>query len=308
MSKQGRLLWLLLSFIGIFVAVLFIYTFIGVFKQYLDEEGASITLRWTYIFWFTVGSISVLFLIILARIIAKVFHGRYKNTRVFISYFHEHSDIVSQIHTALEKEGAYVAIVPFLKYNYDTLIDVVRRDIIKCDCVIVIHGENRSFVDAEILAASVLSKPIILIDVGHNKTPDTALSGYPVFSWEKISKLECKALAYLIRLITPNCKDEFVRNIRIAKKSLSLYIPLALTTIVLSYIIEIIALPFGIKNTILVEDYSQEMFWMVYCIMVFRILILSLFQIRLANKIVRQLKSYRDKNPRTTHINVQSCI
>jgi hypothetical protein len=288
MKNRGRMLWLLLSFVGIFVASYYIFTIVDSFNQYFDEESQLVVLRWTYILWFTVGAISVFFLIVLARIVVKALHGRYKSTRVFISYFHEYSDIALKIHSALKSENIYVALIPFSNYEYDKLIEEVRKKIIECNCVIVIPGENRSFVDAEILAASVIIKPIVFIDAGHNKIPDTAFSGYPVFRWKKINKLECKALVYLIRLITPNCSDEVVRATRIIKKSIFLYIVLSFTVIIISSIIEMIALPLGF-NVIKIEDYSQEIFWIVYCVMVIRMLAHSLFQIYIASKIVRQL-------------------
>jgi hypothetical protein len=289
MANGGRQLWLLLSFFGLFVSIYFIFTLFNHFEQVVNEEGPGITLRWTYALRLTGGLIFLLILIVTIRIIVKLFGGRHKRTRVFISYFHEYSDIASEIRHALELDNMRVALIPFSDYEYDKLIAAVRKEIVLCDCVIVIPGKNRSFVDAEVLAASVLVKPMLFIDIGHRTAPDTALSGYPVFQWKIIKKLECKAIPYFIRFITPNCCDEITRTAGIIKNSLSHGFILSFAIAVISYAMEIISLPLGINYPVIIEDYSERTFWILYCLLLIYVLVLGLFQIFKVDIIARQL-------------------
>lgn len=75
--------------------------------------------------------------------------------------------------------------LPFGDYGHDEIVEFVRQALRKADAVVVIpDAESASFVDAELLAASVRRIPIALIQYQERQfQPRTLLRGYPVFDY-----------------------------------------------------------------------------------------------------------------------------
>ena len=104
---------------------------------------------------------------------------------VFVTFHHGRKAWLDKIVQCLETSRIQVLYLRFEPREHDSVLQEVARNLRQCDLVISIPGDEKSFVDAEILAATSLQKPVIFIkDPTLQDLPDTALSGYPVFSAE----------------------------------------------------------------------------------------------------------------------------
>lgn len=123
--------------------------------------------------------ICVLILLVAAALI------RYRKPRVFISFKHIHEEKATEIARQTERAGMKVLRLPFGNYGHDEIVEFVRQALRKADAVVVIpDAESASFVDAELLAASVRRIPIALIQYQERQfQPRTLLRGYPVFDY-----------------------------------------------------------------------------------------------------------------------------
>lgn len=110
---------------------------------------------------------------------------RYRKPRVFISFKHIHEAKAKEIGRRVEQAGMEVLRLPFGDYGHDEIVEFVRQALRKADAVVVIpDAESASFVDAELLAASVRRIPIALIQYQERQfQPRTLLRGYPVFDY-----------------------------------------------------------------------------------------------------------------------------
>jgi len=138
--------------------------------------------------------------------------GRWRKIRIFISYQHEHLMLVSNLKSALNSPWLEADFVPFSPADHDTIIDTVRRRVKETDILLVLPGSDRSFVDAEILAASILEKPIVFLRLSNDQTtPDTALKGYPVFDLLKLQEHQFRPLQRFLLYVSRSSRD-MVRN------------------------------------------------------------------------------------------------
>lgn len=111
--------------------------------------------------------------------------GRF--ARVFISYYHENVNVAKAIAGSLDRSRCIETfLIPFQSADFDETITQIRKGIQNSSLLIVLPGPDRSFVDAEVLAASALNKPVLFVRTERSTLPDTALSGYPVLSWHRL--------------------------------------------------------------------------------------------------------------------------
>jgi hypothetical protein len=110
---------------------------------------------------------------------------RYRKPRVFISFKYLHEEKAKEIGRQVERAGMEVLRLPFGSYGHDEIVEFVRVALRKADAVVVIpDAESASFVDSELLAASVRRIPIALIQYQERQfQPRTLLRGYPVFDY-----------------------------------------------------------------------------------------------------------------------------
>ncbi|MEZ4918711.1 MAG: hypothetical protein R2792_06345 [Saprospiraceae bacterium] len=137
--------------------------------------------------------------LLLLMLIQLLFFTRWRKIRVFISYKHLYMPIANELKTFFEqKNKAFkVEMLPFETRTHDDTVATVRGMIRRADIMVCIPDpEAPSFVNAEILAMSVLNKPIVL--VRHHKDqllPHTALSGYPVLELATLRQFKFVPLA-----------------------------------------------------------------------------------------------------------------
>lgn len=108
-----------------------------------------------------------------------------RKPRVFISFKGRYQEIANELAETLKKSGFKPLILPYLEggYTHDEVVAGVRNLLRKSDAVITVPDpEFVSFVDAELLAASVSGIPIALFKHDtQQKQPRTLLTGYAVF-------------------------------------------------------------------------------------------------------------------------------
>ncbi len=165
------------------------------------SPGARRMVDW----WAKVGTIdgAILMTIVSLALVAQLAISRWRKLTVFISFFHENEDVAERLETFFKQRRTKVLRLLYQPRRHDEVILKVRELLLSSDMMIVIPGPNRSFVDAEILAAAVLKKPVTFIKIVASDTrPDTAFSGYPVFGWQL---LNAKALVPLARFVSYAC-------------------------------------------------------------------------------------------------------
>jgi len=135
--------------------------------------------------------------------------SKWRPIRVFISYQHSNKDLVDELATSMKSTLLKLDFVPFEPSDHDKVIQTVRKKIQGSDAIVVLPGLEKSFVDAEILAASTLLRPILLLH--HDKmqtTPDTAFSGYPIFKLSELRRHGFQPLERFITHITGSWRDK----------------------------------------------------------------------------------------------------
>ncbi len=147
------------------------------------------------------GSRMVQIFLLLAEVCALVFVMgffliRYRKPRVFISFKHLHEEKAKALARQLEKDGLEVLRLPFGQYGHDQIVEFVREALRKADALVAIpDAEQASFVDAELMAASVRRIPIALLQYQERQfQPTTLLRGYPVFDYECLRECQFEPL------------------------------------------------------------------------------------------------------------------
>ncbi len=117
--------------------------------------------------------------------LAALYQIRYRRPRVFISFKHTHEGKAQAAAAALEKRGFRVLRLPFGQYTHDEIVGFVRDALRQADALVAIpDAEHASFVDAELMGASVRRIPIVLLQYQERQfQPTTLLRGYPVFDY-----------------------------------------------------------------------------------------------------------------------------
>ena len=202
------------------------------------------------IFGFAIGSL------LLLSTGGQLLLSRWKRLVVFISYQHDAEPIAAQIAASLKNHHVESIYQPYQPGEHDVVVEEVRRMIRSSDAVVAIPGPVRSFVDAEILAASVREKPIIFIKRADGETlPDTALKGYPVFRYTCVSRQKFAPLSRFIKFACNHWTDA-LRNILRVSASL---VPIAVT---IGFVIALLDFIADFANVILLLFVGLEsMFW-----------------------------------------------
>ncbi len=134
--------------------------------------------------------------------------GKWRSVRVFISYQHQHTALVTKLEAILKTKWIKPDLIPFLPADHDTIIEKVQKSIKDSDLLIILPGLEKSFVDAEIMLASSLKKPIIFFKITDDqRIPDTSYKGYPVFDLQKLEEYRFRPLHRFILYVTKSSKD-----------------------------------------------------------------------------------------------------
>jgi len=151
--------------------------------------------------WMVLFSIAIVILVAVVCAFQALF-GKWRKLRIFISYEHRYKTFVPLLQEELNDRWIQPSFLPFGPADHDTLIEKVRHSIKLSDMLLVLPGSERSFVDAEVLAASTLEKPIIILKVTDDqRTPDTGFKGYPIFDVHQLKKHQYQPLKRFVRYV-----------------------------------------------------------------------------------------------------------
>ena len=134
--------------------------------------------------------------------------GKWRRVKVFLSYQHQHAALVTKLEAVLKTKWIKPDFIPFLPADHDTIIALVQKSIEKSDLLVILPGSEKSFVDAEIMLASSLKKPIFFLKITEDqRIPDTSYRGYPVFDLQKLENYQFRPLNRFILYVTKSSKD-----------------------------------------------------------------------------------------------------
>ena len=127
---------------------------------------------------------------------------RQRTIVVFVSYHHSEERHASEIADKLQSFGYKVYFNPMQERNRDEIVDLVRSQLRKSNLVVALAAAYKdSFANSEILSASILKKPIIIVAGSVMGLPHTALTGYPVFIDEILRQKEYTQLRSFINFL-----------------------------------------------------------------------------------------------------------
>lgn len=127
-----------------------------------------------------------------------------RKTKVFISFAHQKEQVAKEIEQKLARTTIIPSRIPYVKdSSHQDIVGRVEEGIKDCNLLICIPSMAGSFVDSEVLAASVSRKPIVfVISDSSGSLPDTADKRYPVFSLEKLTDAMFKPLIIFCGYLT----------------------------------------------------------------------------------------------------------
>src|SRR5262245_39414716 len=146
-------------------------------------------------------SICCLFISILIPLGYKALSRR--RLKIFVSFNRLRENIAEDLHKNLEKFGAVVLRIPFRDNAvHQDIVSRTPQGIKRCDSFICLPGYAPSYVDHEVLAATISDKPIVfLISENCGTLPNTADKRYPVFRLEAVIQDQFKPLIEFLSYI-----------------------------------------------------------------------------------------------------------
>ena len=257
--------------------------------EFLEAFGATVSGRLEHDMKFLVPAAVILGGILVVVILTKLlFYTQWRSVRVFISYKNEYTEIAKELKHFFENQakGFRVEMLAFAKRQHDETVSEVRDMIRRSDIMVCIPDpEAPSFVNAEILAMSVLGKPIVL--VRHHKDqqlPHTALSGYPVLELEKLRKYKLKPLADYCTFICRHFRDLD----RFFSRLLVIFGIVELAQEFRAYIIVVVLLVLAGLSSLKALLSLGLYLLMISLLLGVIIQLIAIFQERLASKVARQ--------------------
>jgi hypothetical protein len=128
---------------------------------------------------------------------------------IFVSYPHERLTLASELAAHIEAPDLRVRMIPFVDRpdDHNAVIAEVATNIREADALVVVTAAASSgspaghprFYEAEILAATVERKPVVLLGrEGEFRLPPTAFEGYPVLELLALEKRGFRPVASLV--------------------------------------------------------------------------------------------------------------
>jgi len=214
--------------------------------------------------------------------------SRWRTLRIFVTYHHAALDEVTEIVEALKGDGIDARFIPFAERDHDELIHDVRQHIRQCDAVVAVPGTERSFIDAELLSASTLGKPIIIVKHKDGQTlPDTVYRGYPVLDLSKLRVYDHHPLARLFRFACNHRRDVPLNLLRALSGTGAALLVIASAPVALSLpsVATDLLITFGF--TTLAFKVALWTYW------TFLILFIGIFGLAFASGVIAKLRAIR---------------
>jgi len=222
-SEVGNCLFVLAFFLVVVgIIALLIYSFFHYDYSYYDKGWWNIVSSFLKQLGLMIAFSCGIVLLVGIALMVQTVAGRWRKIRIFLSYQHEHLALVKSLHGSLQNRWITPNFIPFEPAEHDTIIQKVQRYIKQADLILIAPGSYRSFVDAEIMGASIISKPIVFLKVIDNQTtPDTSFKGYPVFNLQKLESYKFEPLQRFVLYVCNSSKDvtrNFARTLEAFKK------------------------------------------------------------------------------------------
>lgn len=150
----------------------------------------------TGMFWTSLSIVILLVVIALQIVLSK-----WRPVRVYLSYQLKDISLANDLSNALHRQGVQARFCYFDSPDHDNVLAAVQSGIRACDTLLVLPGTEPSFIDAEILAAAVARKAVVIIDRESDTLPNTAYEGYPVFVLAKLQKEDFKPLVSFLNFV-----------------------------------------------------------------------------------------------------------
>lgn len=216
-------------------------------------------------------------------VIILVIFTRWSKIKIFISYNVENEDVALEMHKYFNRSQFKASYLPYSDLSHDEIIFKVTKMIEKSHAVIAVPGNRESvnFTDSEIMAATVLKRPIIMYVLNQEqRLPNTAYTGYPHFD-------HFLAIDYFLSITFRHYKtldSVILRGWSFLKNILLIVLVVLVLASVLFSIVKIFAptLPF------LLMPYVLGIILIVILIGLFLYLIFTIFEQHRLTKIVKQ--------------------
>jgi hypothetical protein len=200
-KPENYLVWIIISGIPVVVFVVWAHFKLGWSRVLKISWTANITVLRPLLLIVAAEAAAITLTFLVLRTL------RPKRASVFVSYPHEQLAIASALVGPLTRTDLTPRMIPFIErpYAHNEVISEVVKNIRDADALVVVTAEasdtpSPRFYEAEILAASVSRKPVVLLGrQAEFQLPPTAYEGYPVLELSALQDRKYAPLADLVR-------------------------------------------------------------------------------------------------------------
>lgn len=161
------------------------------------ELGREIVTQWALVLWQAFSGYWLALFLVLAASATLAAAGHLplawraitaRRRSIFVSFQNRREAEASQLETALAKGCFRVLRVPYAPGSGHQGVVVAVNDLLRqADAVVCLPGQDASFVEAEVAAATVAHKPVLfLVPIG-GTLPNTADKQHPAFVHERVA-------------------------------------------------------------------------------------------------------------------------
>ncbi len=222
---------------------------------------------------------SAVILLILAVLLAAT--KKWRKINVFIAFQHQRIEAAKKIKEHLNKSNLTVDYIPFeTDAEHDRIVNNARTMIRSSDVMLTLPGQDASFVDAEVFAASTLRRVIAFIKTDdHQKLPDTSYRGYPVFNYDKLCEKDFLPLNHFLNFSCSHLKDGISIIRRAMPKSFGGW-----------YFITFMFFMNIVQNTVGIFGYDRKLIFLRYFIYSSLAIAALLFMARLTVSVIKRIR------------------
>ncbi len=127
---------------------------------------------------------------------------------VFVSFQHRREHDADALGAALERSRFHTLRVPYARgAEHQSIVTSVNDLLRRADAVVCLPGNDASFVEAEVAAATVARKPVVFLLAEGGTLPDTADKQHPSFRHEATSAQRYEPLVEFLHQITQDFRS-----------------------------------------------------------------------------------------------------
>ncbi len=188
-----------------------VFEFGGFWQALKASFEGTVSTLWYVVMVLTTG-LAVFTLLLLVSLV----FSRWRRVSVFVSYSSEDECRAEDVARRLSNLGIKGIFIPSSICRHDDVIGQIRTGLRQCSVFMAFPANRLGFYEAEILAACVAGKPVILlIGSEERQLPNTAFRGYPVFDLDALDEQAFLPLKHFVECVTHHWRETF----RIGKRS-----------------------------------------------------------------------------------------